>query len=134
MHLPLLYWSTWCKRSYFSNNKRGKEGKAKITASTSTGVTVPTRLLEFANSYQYASFYNEAQIRDGVNPASVKFNEEMLNAFKTNSDPLLYPDMDWLDYTMKSYAPQSQHNVNISGGNNFSAILFQQVFILRRFI
>jgi TonB-linked SusC/RagA family outer membrane protein len=99
--------------------KRGKEGKAKITASTSTGVTVPTRLLEFANSYQYASFYNEAQIRDGVNPASVKFNEEMLNAFKTNSDPLLYPDMDWLDYTMKSYAPQSQHNVNISGGNNF---------------
>lgn len=99
--------------------KRGKEGKAKITATTSTGVTIPTRLLEFANSYQYASFYNEAQIRDGVNPENVKFSDDMLTAFKTQSDPLLYPDMNWLDYILKSHAPQSQHNVNISGGNNF---------------
>ena len=99
--------------------KRGKEGKANISVTTSTGITVPTRLLEFADSYQYASFYNEAQIRDGVNPDNVKFSPEMLTAFQTQSDPLLYPNMDWLDYILKDYAHQSQHNVNISGGNSF---------------
>ncbi len=99
--------------------KRGKEGKANISVTASTGITVPTRLLEFADSYQYASFYNEAQIRDGVNPNNVKFSPEMLTAFQTQSDPLLYPNMNWLDYILKDYAQQSQHNVNISGGNNF---------------
>ncbi len=101
--------------------KRGREGKANISVTTSTGITVPTRLLEFADSYQYASFYNEAQIRDGVNPNIVKFSPEMLTAFQTQSDPLLYPNMDWLDYILKDYAQQSQHNVNISGGIIFFA-------------
>ena len=34
--------------------KRGAEGKAKISFSTSVGVNVRTKELEFANSYQYA--------------------------------------------------------------------------------
>jgi len=33
--------------------KRGAEGKAKISFSTSAGVNVRTKELEFANSYQY---------------------------------------------------------------------------------
>ena len=98
--------------------KRGQEGKAKISATTSFGMTVPTRLLEFANSYQYASYYNEAQLNDGVDAESLRFNNEMLNAFKNHTNPTLYPDMDWLDYLLKNQAFQSQHNVNISGGVN----------------
>ena len=38
--------------------KRGAEGKAKVSFSTSAGVNVRTKDLEFANSYQYASYYN----------------------------------------------------------------------------
>jgi TonB-linked SusC/RagA family outer membrane protein len=118
--------------------KRGKEGKANISVTTSTGITVPTRLLEFADSYQYASFYNEAQIRDGVNPNNVKFSPEMLTAFQTQSDPLLYPNMNWLDYILKDYAQQSQHNVNVSGGNQFfryfvSAGLYTQGGLFKTF-
>ena len=37
--------------------KRGAEGKAKVSFSTSAGVNVRTKDLEFANSYQYASYY-----------------------------------------------------------------------------
>ena len=96
--------------------KRGKEGNAKISFSTSTGIQMPTKLLEFADSYQYASFYNEAQQNDGVDPSSYKFQPEVLEAFRTHSDPILYPDTDWLDYLLKNGAMQSQHNVNISGG------------------
>jgi TonB-linked SusC/RagA family outer membrane protein len=96
--------------------KRGTEGKAKISFSTSAGVQVPTRLLKFANSYQYASFYNEAQANDGNDPSTFKFQPNVLEAFRTHSDPILYPDTDWLDMLLKEGAFQSQHNMNISGG------------------
>lgn len=36
--------------------KRGKEGKAKINASFSYGIQTPTRMPEFVNSYDYATF------------------------------------------------------------------------------
>ncbi|MCD7937928.1 MAG: TonB-dependent receptor [Tannerellaceae bacterium] len=96
--------------------KRGVQGKAKISVSTSAGVQVPSRLLKFANSYQYASFYNEAQANDGASPAEYKFQPEVLEAFRTGSDPLLYPDTDWQDMLLKGGAFQSQHNINITGG------------------
>lgn len=96
--------------------KRGTEGKAKISVSTYFGVQVPTRLLEFANSYQYATYYNEAQRNDGVTPDKYKFQPDALDAFKNHSNPLVYPDVDWLGYLLKDGAMQSQHNLNISGG------------------
>jgi TonB-linked SusC/RagA family outer membrane protein len=40
----------------------------------------------------------------------------VLEAFRTHSDPILYPDVDWLEYVLKDRAVQSQHNINISGG------------------
>lgn len=97
--------------------KRGAKGKAKISASTSYGVQIPTRLLEFANSYQYATYYNEAQLNDG-HTGQLEFSPEVLEAFRTHSNPLVYPDMDWMDYILKEQAFQSQHNVNISGGTD----------------
>lgn len=96
--------------------KRGAEGKAKVSFSTSVGVQVPTKLLEFANSYQYATFYNEAQKNGGVGADSYKFQPDVLEAFRTHSDPVLYPDVDWMDLLLKNGAIQTQHNINISGG------------------
>lgn len=97
--------------------KRGQEGRAKINVSTSVGVQTPTNLLDFANSYQYASFYNEAQANDGASPSAYKFKPDVLEAFRTHSNPILYPDMDWMDYLLKKGAMQSQHNISISGGS-----------------
>jgi len=99
--------------------KRGVEGKAKVSLTTSFGMQVPTRLLKFANSYQYASFYNEAQVNDGVtDPSKLKFQPNVLKAFQDHSNPLLYPDTDWLEMVLKPSAMQSQHNINISGGTD----------------
>ncbi|WP_308759561.1 carboxypeptidase-like regulatory domain-containing protein, partial [uncultured Bacteroides sp.] len=49
--------------------KRGAEGKTKISFSTSLGVNVRTKDLEFANSYQYADYYNMMLMNDGGTPA-----------------------------------------------------------------
>ena len=93
--------------------KRGKEGKAKINASFSYGIQAPTRMPEFVNSYEYATFMNEAYTNDGKDP---KFTPEAVEAFRTHSNPIIYPDTDWMDMLFKSSAPQTQGNVNISGG------------------
>ena len=93
--------------------KRGKEGKAKINASFSYGIQTPTRMPEFVNSYDYATFLNEAYTNDGKDP---KFTPEAVEAFRTHSNPIIYPDTDWMELLLKSSAPQTQGNVNISGG------------------
>lgn len=99
-------------------SKRGTQGAAKVSLSSSFGLQVPTDLMAFSNSYDYATYYNEAQRNDGVAPAGWKFKPDVLEAFRTHSNPLVYPDIKWLDYMLKKSAPQTQHNINISGGTD----------------
>lgn len=98
--------------------KRGSEGPAKISVNYSTGIQAPNSLLDFTDSYTYAMMFNEAQLNDDplLSPEQLKFSPEALEAFRTGSDPLIYPDIDWMDYMMKPFALQKNGNVNISGG------------------
>lgn len=116
--------------------KRGKIGKAKISASASFGIQTPTTYLEFVNSYEYATTYNEAQRRDG--DTEFRFSQEAIQHFKDGDQPLLYPNMNWIDYVMRNSAPQTQQNVNISGGNErvkyfVSVGMLQQEGLFRTF-
>lgn len=95
--------------------KRGKEGKAKINASFSYGIQAPTRLPEFTNSYEYADFINEAYRHDDKQEP---FGSDVVEAFRTHSNPLLYPDTDWMKVLFESTSPQTQANLNISGGTD----------------
>jgi len=76
------------------NTKRGEQGAARISASFSSGIQQPTRLLDFTDSYTYAQRYNEAQVNDNpeLTPEQLRFTPEALEAFRTGSDPLIYPD------------------------------------------
>ena len=101
--------------------KRGKEGKAKISANTSMSVIVPTDPIKLANAYEYASYYNMQKLNDGA--ATAPFSDQILQKFKDHSDPLRFPDTDWIDYCFKDHAIQTQHNVNISGEYRPHALL-----------
>ena len=93
--------------------KRGKEGKAKISISTSASIIAPTESIKMANSYQYATFYNQMLANDGKAPM---FSDEIVQRFQDKSDPIRFPSVDWIDYCLKDMTLQTQHNVNISGG------------------
>jgi TonB-linked SusC/RagA family outer membrane protein len=97
--------------------KRGEVGKPRISASASFGIQAPTRYIDFTNSYEYATTYDNAQLSDGTLPQNVRFSQAAIQHFKNHDEPLLYPDMNWVKYIMKPSAPQSQQNVNITGGN-----------------
>jgi len=94
--------------------KRGESGKTNISVSTSWGVQTVTNFLDFADSYTYATVFNRARAQEGSNP---RFSDEAIKHFKDGDMPLIYPNIDWIDYIMKDYALQNQHNITVSGGN-----------------
>ncbi len=100
--------------------KRGREGPASINASFSTGLQQPTRLLDFADSYTYAMRFTEAQRNDNpeLTPEQQRFSPDVIESFRTGSDPIMFPNTDWMDYIMKPFTMQNQANVNIRGGTS----------------
>lgn len=98
--------------------KHGQSGEAKISISTSVSVQKPIRVFDYSNSYDYAILFNESQHNDGVPEAELAFKPHVIQAFKDHSNPLLYPDTDWIDMIMKPSSFQSQHNLSISGGTD----------------
>jgi len=95
--------------------KRGKEGKAKISFSTSASVLMPTQMVEQASSYDYAMFHNAMNRNDNTPEL---FSTDVIQKFKDHSDPIRFPDTQWADYIMKDATLQTQHNLNISGGTD----------------
>lgn len=95
--------------------KRGKEGKARISLSSSMGITQAMRLPEMADSYTHTLYHNEMNRNDGVAPI---FSDFVLDMFRTKSDPLMFPDMDWSEELFKKASMQTQHNLSISGGTD----------------
>lgn len=117
--------------------KRGKEGKAKIDVSLNFSAQMPTKLIEMANSVEYANFYNYTNLSDGVGPT---FSDDVIARFTSDkySDQLRFPNQRWTDYIFKDATLQQQHNVNISGGNKkvryfISAGFFSQDGIFNQF-
>lgn len=96
--------------------KRGAAGKAKISVSTSYGWQIPSRIPKFADSYRYATTYVNAQRHDGVSEDQLAFSPDIIEKFRTGSDPVVYPSTDWTDLMIRNSALQTQHNFNISGG------------------
>jgi len=95
--------------------KRGAEGAPKISFTSSVGLQQPTRLVEMADSYLFATKHNEATLGDNPNATPV-FSNAAIKAFKDGGN-LIYPNTDWVNYLTKDYAQQNQHNLNISGGS-----------------
>lgn len=97
------------------STKKGMDGPAKVSYNGNFSVQSPTRLPEFLKGYEFARLYNEAAANDNPD-AEPAFSDEELQKFKDGSDPLFYPNTDWLDLAMKKHAFQTRHTVNISGG------------------
>jgi TonB-linked SusC/RagA family outer membrane protein len=96
--------------------KRGTTGKPRLSYSGQFGLQQPAIHLDYANAYQYAYLVNEGEANDGIGPANRTFTTEVIEKYRTNSDPYLYPNIDWMDYLLRDVSPQHKHNINIQGG------------------
>lgn len=93
--------------------KRGQAGKTRITLNARTGWQQPTTLPQFVDAYDYARLYNEALGNDGL---AMRYQPDELEAYRSGSDPYLYPNVNWYDEVLRKNAPQQDMSLTFSGG------------------
>jgi TonB-linked SusC/RagA family outer membrane protein len=121
--------------------KRGKTGKPQLSYSFNQGWSQPTHIPKMSNAPEYAQLRDELSLYRDV-PASewgtawsaykqntpytspstnklwnVAFGQNEIQKYRDGTDPWLYPNTDWYKSTFKTWSPQSNHSVQISGGN-----------------
>ncbi len=98
------------------NTKRGRTGAVELDFSTSLSVKTPVMLPEYMNAYETMLLRNEAWANDGLWNKIV--SDEVLEHYRTQDQPYLYPDFDWMDYYFEPGFDQN-YNLNARGGNDF---------------
>lgn len=76
------------------------------------GVQTPIGMRKPLSSYDYALLYNEASINSNRSPV---YTQDQLDAYKTGSDPFLFPDVDWRSTLLKDNALSQRYNLSAGG-------------------
>lgn len=95
--------------------RRGADGKPRFSFTTTNSLSTFAKLPQMMNSYQYATYKNEYDARNG-NP--LVYTKDDIANFQSGTDPIKYPTTNWYGLTMANYAPETRNNLSISGGND----------------
>jgi len=102
--------------------KRGRIGKPSLSFEATTSMSQISKLPKVANSYDANRMKNIA-ITNGVSVDESIWADylppELLEYYKTQEHPELYPDVDWLDAMTRDFAMSQKYNLNVSGGTKF---------------
>jgi TonB-linked SusC/RagA family outer membrane protein len=121
--------------------KRGKTGKPELSYSFNQGFAQPTVIPDLANNTQFAEMRNDLEIYNRVpvhlwgeatesfrntgsytlpdgSTVNAHYGPEDFQKFRDGSNPWTHPNTDWYDATLKNWSPQSQHTLQLTGGND----------------
>lgn len=93
--------------------KKGTTGKTQISYNGSVGFQNLTDYPEMVNAAQYAELVDEDAINRGLSPV---YGPEKLALWREGTQEG-YKSYNWKDILLRSNAPQTQHNINVNGGN-----------------
>jgi TonB-linked SusC/RagA family outer membrane protein len=94
--------------------RRGKPGKATIIGDYYEGITSFTKTPEMADGITYMDAVNEALVTRGQ---VAKYTNDYIAQTKNGTDPLLYPNVNWLNALFNKTSSNRKGNVNVSGGS-----------------
>jgi TonB-linked SusC/RagA family outer membrane protein len=95
--------------------KKGDVGKPRISFTAQSGIETPTALPKPLPAWQQATLYNEAQRNDFGQAATSTYSQAQIDAYRDQTDPYTYPDVNWYKTVLKKNAPISRYNLNIQG-------------------
>lgn len=98
--------------------KRGTKSSGPVfNFSYNQGFAKPTRLPEMADAPTYAAILNEIQYyRSPAGGLNQIYTNDEIEKFANGSDPINYPNSDWVNAVIKPYSLQDQQNLSITGG------------------
>ena len=100
--------------------KQGSKGKAMFDLTYNFALTKPNMIPEMMDAVLFAEVYNEAEWYRQGRPASgfvPFFSDEAIQKYRDGSDPILYPNTDWVAATHKKHAVQQNFRMQASGGS-----------------
>lgn len=92
--------------------KKGGATKTQFTYNGSFTFQKPSSMPELADPYQTMTIYNEKSM-DNINGGSLIYKEADFEAFRNGTRRTT----DWNNLLFSDVAPQTQHDISISGGN-----------------
>jgi TonB-linked SusC/RagA family outer membrane protein len=119
--------------------KRGKTGKPQLSYNFNQGFSQPTVIPKLTNAAQYTSMLNDLDVyglpvgewaaateaykttgvytRPNGTQRNAPYSPSSIQKYADGSDPWDHPNTDWYKATLKTWSPQSRHNVQITGGS-----------------
>ncbi len=91
--------------------KKGGAGKTEFSYNGSYTFQQPSRMPELCDPYESMTLFNEMSMNN-INGGSWIFSEESFEAFRNGTRRTT----DWNDLIISNVAPQTQHDISISGG------------------
>lgn len=95
--------------------RHGQDNRLKVTANYQYGISTQFRKPDLADSWTYANSLNTALRLDGLNP---RYNANELDAFKNNTYPYEYPNVNWWNEIYNKTASNHRLNLTFDGGSN----------------
>lgn len=95
------------------NTKRGEYNSFDIDVNYRHGFSKPINQPEMADAYTYAKAQNEALYYDGL---PLQYTQEQLEYIKNNTNPMLYPNVNWVNEATRNLSESNQFNLALRGG------------------
>nr|WP_240163904.1 TonB-dependent receptor [Spirosoma taeanense] len=118
--------------------KRGKTGKPQLSYSFNQGFAQPTVVPRLANAAEYATMLNDLNVyelpvsewaaatkayqttgsytRPDGTVRKAPYTPDDMAKYNDGSDPWGHPNTDWYKSTLKTWSPQTRHNLQLTGG------------------
>lgn len=95
--------------------KRGKIGKPQVDVRFEHSLTQPVKIPEYIGSVKYLELINELYTEQGRAPF---VSEATLLNYQNQTDPELYPDINWWKLISKDFANNTKANISVNGGSD----------------
>lgn len=93
--------------------KKGKAGQVNINYSYNQIFSQPTVFPKKLDSYEKLNAINKVYLAEGRQQPTP---DSILNYYKNQSQPFVYPNTDWQKVALKSFAPETRNDLSISSG------------------
>ncbi len=107
--------------------KRGTTGKPVFDFSYNYALQSPTKIPEMLDAATFAEVFNEAEwYSQGWQDAHYTpfYSDTAIQKFRDGSDPVLYPNTNWMNEVLKPVTVQRRMSLQVNGGTETVRYLF----------
>jgi TonB-linked SusC/RagA family outer membrane protein len=102
--------------------KQGKAGKPQFSFNANVGFSRPTKIPDMLDAVTYAQVMNEGDWyrkgRPDLSSYTAKYSDATIQKIREGSDPILYPNTNWVDECLRPYSLITRTSFQATGGTD----------------